>query len=116
MVKPPTQFQQLTERYREVGDAYEGFGKAVTRAGPLDERTAHMAKLGISIGMRHEGAVHAHTRKALAAGWSPDELRHVAILAATTMGWPNMMAAYMWVEDELEGRGDERTVSTEGMG
>jgi 4-carboxymuconolactone decarboxylase len=116
MVKPPTQFQQLTERYRALGEAYDDFGKAVTHAGPLDERTVHMVKLGISIGLRHEGAVHAHTRKALAAGWSPDELRHAAILAATTMGWPSMMAAYMWVEDELDARGSERTVTTEGMG
>jgi 4-carboxymuconolactone decarboxylase len=114
--KPPTQFEQLTDRYAEVGTAYEQFGKALTQAGPLDERTVHLVKLGISIGMRHEGAVHAHTRKAHAAGWSADELRHAAVLAATTMGWPNMMAAYMWVEDELDSRGDGRTVTTEGMG
>jgi 4-carboxymuconolactone decarboxylase len=115
MVKPPTQFEQITDRYRELADAYAEFGKAVTRAGPLDEKSIHLVKLGISIGMRHEGAVHAHTRKAMAAGVSADELRHAAILAATTMGWPNMMAAYMWVEDELAERGSERTVSTEGM-
>jgi 4-carboxymuconolactone decarboxylase len=75
----------------------------------------HLVKLGISMGMRHEGAVHAHTRKALAAGWTPDDLRHAAVLAATTMGWPNMMAAYLWVEDELDEQGEERTVTTEGM-
>jgi 4-carboxymuconolactone decarboxylase len=115
MVKPPTQFQQLTERYAAVGEAYEQFGKAITQAGPLDEKSVHLIKLGISIGMRHEGAVHAHTRKALAGGWTADELRHAAVLAATTMGWPNMMAAYMWVEDELAQRGDGRTVTTEGM-
>jgi 4-carboxymuconolactone decarboxylase len=115
MVKPPTQFEQLTDRYPELREAYDGFGRAVTRAGPLEDRIAHLVKLGISIGMRHEGAVHAHTRKALAAGWSADELRHAAILAASTMGWPNMMAAYMWVEDELAARGSARTVTTDGM-
>jgi 4-carboxymuconolactone decarboxylase len=113
--QPPRQFEQLTERYPEVARTYADLGHALTRAGPLEERLVHLVKLGISIGMRHMGAVHAHTRKAHAAGWSPDELRHAAVLAATTMGWPNMMAAYMWVEDELAERGDGRTVTTEGM-
>jgi 4-carboxymuconolactone decarboxylase len=115
MVNPPTQFEQLTRRYPEVAEAYDGLGRAVTGAGPLDGKTVHLVKLGISMGMRHEGAVHAHTRKALAAGWTADELRHAAVLAATTMGWPNMMAAYLWVEDELDRKGHERTVTTEGM-
>jgi 4-carboxymuconolactone decarboxylase len=112
MVKPPRQYDQMTSRYPAVADAYETFGEAVTHAGPLDGRSAHLVKLGIAIGMRHEGAVHAHTRKSLAAGISPDELRHAALLAATTLGWPNMMAAYMWVEDELDASGSERTVES----
>ena len=32
-------------------------------------------------------------------GLSPDELRHVAILAVTTLGWPSAMAALTWIED-----------------
>jgi 4-carboxymuconolactone decarboxylase len=112
---PPSQFEQLTDRYAQVGRAYDEFGRALTGAGPLDEKLVHLVKLGISIGMRHEGAVHAHTRKAHAAGITADELRHAALLAATTMGWPNMMAAYMWVEDELATRGDDRTVTTGDM-
>ena len=39
------------------------------------------------------GAVHAHTRLALQAGASPDEIRHVVLLALTTIGFPSMMAA-----------------------
>jgi 4-carboxymuconolactone decarboxylase len=113
--RPPVQFEQLTDRFPELASAYAEYGRAATGAGPLDTRLAHLVKLGISIGMRHEGAVHAHTRKALAAGFSPDELRHAALLAAPTLGWPAMMAAYLWVEDELAASGDRRTVSTEGM-
>jgi 4-carboxymuconolactone decarboxylase len=113
--EPPIQFKQLTDRYRDLAAAYRTYGEAATSAGPLDPRSAHLVKLGISIGMRHEGAVHAHTRKALAAGFSPDELRHAAVIAAPTLGWPAMMAAYLWVEDELAGSGEERTVTTEGM-
>lgn len=115
MPQPPVQFAQLTARYPALAEAYDAFGSAVAAAGPLDERAIHLVKLGIGIGMRHEGAVHAHTRKALAAGISPDELRHAAVLAAPTLGWPAMMAAYLWVEDELAERGSERTVTTAGM-
>ncbi len=113
--KPPIQFEQLTERYPDLAAAYEAYGKAATNVGPLEPRLIHLVKLGIAMGMRHEGAVHAHTRKALAAGFSPDELRHAALLAAPTMGWPAMMAAYLWVEDELAAEGSSRTVTTEGM-
>jgi 4-carboxymuconolactone decarboxylase len=116
--QPPIQFEQLTARYPELAEAYSRFGQAATGAGPLETRLVHLVKLGIAIGMQHEGAVHAHTRKALAAGFTPDELRHAALVAAPTMGWPSMMAAYLWVEDELAGEGGEsegRTVTTAGM-
>jgi 4-carboxymuconolactone decarboxylase len=113
--QPPIQFEQLTARYPDLAAAYEAFGRAATTAGPLEHRLIHLLKLGISIGMQHEGAVHAHTRKALAAGFTPDELRHAALTAAPTIGWPAMMAAYLWVEDELAGDGTERTVPTDGM-
>jgi 4-carboxymuconolactone decarboxylase len=113
--RPPIQFEQLTERYSELAAAYEAYGRACTGAGPLDARQVHLVKLGISIGMRHEGAVHAHARKALAAGFSPDEVRHAALVAGPTLGWPAMMAAYLWVEDEIAAAGGERTVTTEGM-
>lgn len=100
--EPPPQFEELTERYPQFARAYEEFGRVASGAGPLEARLIHLVKLGISIGMRHEGAVHAHTRKALAAGLTPDELRHAALVAAPTIGWPAMMAAYLWVEDEID--------------
>ncbi len=101
MTKPPKRFRQFIETHDEVGAAYKALGAAVTKAGPLDKKTQSLIKLGIAIGMRHEGAVHAHARKALAAGCTPDELRHAAILATTTLGFPSMMAGYSWVDDVL---------------
>lgn len=115
MVEPTRQYKDFVAAYPEVGSAHDAFGTALTHAGPLDGRMVQLVKLGIAIGTQHEGAVHAHTRRALAAGWSPDELRHAAVLAATTIGWPRMIAAFMWVEDELKKGGSERAVSTEGM-
>ena len=103
MSQPPKRFLRFIEKHKDVGEAYQALGKATAAAGPLDAKTAALVKLGIAIGMRHEGAVHAHARKALAAGWTPDELYHAAILATTTLGFPNMMAAYSWIEDVISG-------------
>jgi len=103
MTRPPQKFLDFVDRFEDVADAYKELGSATRGAGPLDEKTAAISKLGIAIGLRHEGAVHAHTRKALMAGWAPDELRHVAILATTTLGFPSMMAAFTWVDEIVSG-------------
>jgi 4-carboxymuconolactone decarboxylase len=100
--RPPDRFLHFIDHHPDVAEAYGNLGEAATNAGPLDDRTARLVRLGIAIGMQHEGAVHAHTRKALAAGWSEDEVRHAALMAVTTLGWPSMMAAYSWVEDVIE--------------
>ena len=81
--------------------AYESLGFATQKAGPLDPKTRALVKLGLAIGAGLEGAVHSHTRRALEAGCAPDEVRHVVLLATTTMGFPSMMAALSWVEDVL---------------
>lgn len=102
MSKPPEFYRRFIERYADVGKAYEELGEATKKAGPLDRRTAELVKLGIAIGARHEGAVHSHARRALEAGASPQEVRHVVLLATTTLGFPAMMAGLSWVEDVLE--------------
>ncbi|GJQ21974.1 MAG: hypothetical protein HBSIN02_23290 [Bacteroidia bacterium] len=100
----PKRFQQFTEHYPAVAKAYEQLGDAVHGAGPLDEKTRALVKLAISTGARLEGAVHAHARKALAAGVTPEELRHAVMLSLPTIGLPSMMAALSWVDDVLEGK------------
>ena len=97
----PKPYRQMHELHPEYMQAYEAFGKAAANAGPLDEKTISLIKLGISIGAGLEGAAHSHSRKALEAGCSADELRHVAMLSAPTIGFPTMMRARSWVEDVL---------------
>ena len=99
MNQPPKRFLKFIEEHEAVGAAYQALGEATRHAGPLDEKQVALVKLGIAVGMRHEGAVHAHARKALRAGCSPEEIRHVVVLATTTLGFPGMMAAYSWVDD-----------------
>jgi 4-carboxymuconolactone decarboxylase len=100
--KPPTH-RALLEEFPAVGEAYEQLGFAAHQAGPLDRRTRELVKLALAIGARYEGAVHAHTRLALAAGATPSEIKHVVALAITTLGMPTAGAAYTWVNDILTG-------------
>jgi alkylhydroperoxidase/carboxymuconolactone decarboxylase family protein YurZ len=102
MRKLPKRFLKFQKDYPAVGAAYTQLGVAAKQAGPLDEQTRALVGLGIAVGARHEGAVHSHTRKALEAGCTPQEIRHAVVLAVTTLGFPNMMAALSWVDDVLD--------------
>jgi alkylhydroperoxidase/carboxymuconolactone decarboxylase family protein YurZ len=101
MERLPKRYRRFFEEFPEVGQAYEAFGDAVGKAGPLDDKTRCLVKLAISIGARMEGAAKSHTHKAIQAGISPEEVRQVAVMAAPTIGFPNMMAGLSWVDDVL---------------
>ncbi len=68
-------------------------------------RTRRLIKLAFSIGARSEGAVHSHARRALEEGLSAEELRQVAALAITSLGFPAAMAGLSWVNDILKDEG-----------
>lgn len=97
----PKPFLDFTNNYPEVSKAYAEMGHAVHSAGPIDQKTRELVKLAMSCGAQKEGAVHSHTRKALEAGCSPEEIRQVVLLLLPTLGMPSMMAAMTWVNDIL---------------
>jgi len=101
--KVPTRFQRFGRQYPGIMRAYEALGEATQQAGPLDVKSRALVKLALAVGAWREGAVHSHTRRALKAGCTPDDLRHVVLLGTTTLGFPAMMAAMSWVEDVLQG-------------
>jgi len=103
----PAAYRAFQAAFPEIWQAYDRLGAALHCGGPLDGKTREMVKLGVAVGARLEGAVHAHPRLALQAGTSPEEIRPVVLLALTTIGFPSMMAARTWVEDALArtGRG-----------
>jgi len=98
----PKSYQKMHESFPKFMQAYESMGKAAREAGPLTDREVSLVKLAISITAGLEGGAHSHTRKALKAGCSSDDLRHVALLTAPTIGFPTMMRAKSWVEDVLD--------------
>jgi alkylhydroperoxidase/carboxymuconolactone decarboxylase family protein YurZ len=104
MAKLPRAYESFREKYPEIWQAYDRLGSLVHGAGPLGTKERELVKLGIAIGARREGAVHAHTRRALEFGAQPEEIYHVVLLGLTTVGFPSTIAAMTWVKDELEGR------------
>jgi alkylhydroperoxidase/carboxymuconolactone decarboxylase family protein YurZ len=99
MSKLPSFYSSFRDAHPEVAKAYETLGEATRAAGPLAARQAELVKLALAAGARIEGAVHSHARRALEAGASREELRHVALLAITTLGFPAAMAVRAQIED-----------------
>lgn len=101
MPKLPKAFEKFSRKNPDVVKAYEKLGQACADAGPLDARTRELVKLGMAIGVRSEGAVHSHARRALEAGATREQIHHVVALAVPTLGFPTTAAAFTWVEDVL---------------
>ena len=97
----PNVYVRFRESYPGVATALDGLGEAVDAAGPLDERTARLVKLGLAVGALAEGSVRSNARKARAAGATPDEVRQVAMLAITTCGFPAAIAGLGWIDEVL---------------
>jgi len=87
-----------------VWEAYSALGQACAETGPLKGETARLIKLALAIGAASEGAVHSHTRRALQEGVSKEAIRHVALLAIPTLGFPRAIAGLTWIQDLTEQR------------
>ena len=97
----PEIYTRFRDRFPEVAHALDGLGAATDESGPLDDRTRRLVNLGVAVGAGAEGAVRSHARRAIAAGATPDEVRHVVLLAISTRGFPAAIASLGWVEEVL---------------
>lgn len=95
----PAAAGEFAEEYPDVWDQYADLGEACADAGPIDDETRRLVKLAIAIGSQSEGAVHSHVRRGLEEGIDPETLKHAAVLAVPTIGFPKAMAAITWIED-----------------
>lgn len=98
----PKQYIAIRKKYKGLIKAVENLGKAAKTAGPLNKKTSELIQIAAAAAVRSEGAVHSHTRRALAAGAKPDEIRHAIVLLTSTIGFPAVSAALTWVNDVLE--------------
>lgn len=97
----PKNFVSLLEKFPDVSANYKTLSESCYSAGPLDRKSAHLIKLGMSIALMSEGGVHSHVRLAKEAGATNEEIEHVTVLAMTTLGWPVLGAAWSWIHDTL---------------
>jgi|CXWL01.1.fsa_nt_gi alkylhydroperoxidase/carboxymuconolactone decarboxylase family protein YurZ len=98
----PARAQQVAREFDAVWKAHQAFGSACSSAGPLEGETRRLVKIALAVGRGAEGAVHAHVRQALAEGVAPEAIRHVALLAMPTIGFPQSVAALSWIDDILD--------------
>ena len=102
MPKMPGQYQSIRKRFKSFHKALENLGKVARESGPLDAKTTHLIQLAAASAIRSEGSVHSHTRRALEAGATPEEIYHSIILLTSTIGFPTTSAALSWAEDIIE--------------
>ncbi len=95
----PSKAAAVAQDYAQVWNAYAKLGETCASAGPIKGPALRLVKLALAIGASSEGAVHSHVRRALAEGHSKDEIKHVALLAIPTLGFPHAIRVLTWIED-----------------
>jgi AhpD family alkylhydroperoxidase len=101
MAKLPQQYLMLRKQFKGVLKALDALGKATSSAGPIDKKTGHLIQLAAAAAAKSEGAVHSHTRRALDAGATAEEIHHTLIMLTSTIGFPTVSAALSWANDVL---------------
>lgn len=97
----PKQYRRLHESHPEFMDALHKLGELAQKQGPLEVKVLQLIQLAAAVAIRSEGSVHSHARRALAAGATPDEIRHAVLALTSTVGFPTASAALTWVDDVL---------------
>lgn len=100
----PKRYQDIKKRFKSYHEALENLGKVARESGPLDTKTSHLIQLAAAAAIKSEGAVHSHTRRALEAGATAEEIYHAIILLTSTIGFPSTSAALSWAEDIINKR------------
>ncbi len=102
MSQLPGNYNWLMKDFADVMKAHQQLGKELKNCGPLDEKTIQLVQLAGAATSRSQGAVHSHTKRALEAGASPEEIFHTLLLLTSTVGFPTIAAALSWVKDTIE--------------
>lgn len=100
----PGWYSFIKAHHGKFMEALEHLGEAVRQEGPLDAKTSHLIQLAAAAAIRSQGSVHSHTRRALKAGATPDEIYHAVLLLTSTIGFPTTSAALSWVHDLIQGK------------
>jgi alkylhydroperoxidase/carboxymuconolactone decarboxylase family protein YurZ len=64
----PDIYLHFEDAFADVHAAHQELARRCYEAGPIDERTARLVKLGIAIGAQADGSVRSHASRALSRG------------------------------------------------
>ena len=103
MSKYSGNYNWLVSHFGEVMDKHQDLGKSLRDAGPLSTKHGHLIQLAAAATNRSEGAVHSHTKQALGAGATAEEVYHTLVLLTSTVGFPTVAAALSWAREVVEG-------------
>lgn len=95
----PKPYTDFVENFPAVAETFEKLGVQCKEAGPLDARAVHLVKLGLAVATISRGGVKSQARQALEDGFTVEEVRHAALLALPTIGFPSMIAALGWINE-----------------
>ena len=95
----PKPYVDFKENFPGLAQAYEQMGEETRQAGPLDQRAMHLVKLGLAIATGSRGGIKSQARQALEDGFSVEEIRHAAMLALPTIGFPASIAALGYINE-----------------
>ncbi|HER62501.1 MAG TPA: carboxymuconolactone decarboxylase family protein [Desulfobacteraceae bacterium] len=98
-VKPGKHYRKLLKKFPDVMTAVENLGATVRDAGPIDRKTSELIQLAVAAASQSTGSVHSHTRRALHAGATMEEVHHTLLLLISTIGFPKVAAALSWVNE-----------------
>ncbi len=108
MAQLPPRYNQFRDEFPAINRAYDEVSRLISQAGPLDEKQIQLIRLAMAIAAGQEGAAHSHVRRALEAGATRDELRHLGLLALTTLGFPRMIMGMSWIDEVVQRRPGRR--------
>jgi AhpD family alkylhydroperoxidase len=113
---PVKHYQELTKKFPAVIAAVETLGAAIREAGPIPEKTAELIQLAGAAASQLEGSVHSHTRRALKAGATREEILQTLVLLISTIGFPKVAASIMWAQDTLAAQSAPRAAAGKKKG
>lgn len=97
----PGAYKEFIARFPELGEAHERVAQAASAAGPLDDRSQSLIKIGICLGAGLESAMKSHVRRALEHGASEAEIEQAIVLGMNTCGLPRTVAAWSWARKQF---------------
>jgi alkylhydroperoxidase/carboxymuconolactone decarboxylase family protein YurZ len=98
---------ELRKRFPDVAEGFQAaMRKAVDGAGPLDTRTRELILLAGYITGRQSEGFKTHASRALAAGATPEEVRHACVLVlGATAALEPVVDALIWADEVIAARG-----------